>query len=155
MTRPGRRWLSAFGRHDWASDDRAYAGLMGALTRDRVESEALDREMSAPAHPGVTDVKQLEQNELEEARRELAAFRWALDDIHQRTAGSERTEVPYDSSKKNEDSAADVLIQYLVRPGYAEVRTDEPQPGRYVYYIRVDWTRLREFAQQQGNPLPY
>ena len=55
----------------------------------------------------------------------------------------------------NEDSAADVLIQYLVRPGYAEVRTDEPQPGRYVYYIRVDWTRLREFAQQQGNPLPY
>src|SRR5215471_7771894 len=128
---------------------------MDALTRDRVESEALDREMSAPAHPGVTDVKQLEHNELEEARRELAAFRWALDDIHQRTAGSERTEVPYDSSKASEDSAADVLIQYLVRPGYAEVRTEEPQPGRYVYYIRVDWTKLREFARQQGNPLPY
>jgi hypothetical protein len=154
MSRP-RRWLSAFGRHEWDTDDSTYAGLMDALTRDRVESEALDREMSAPAHPGVTDVKQLEHAELEEARRELAAFRWALDNMHQRTAGSERAEVPYDSSKPNEDQAADVLIQYLVRPGYAEVRTEEPQPGRYVYYVRIDWPKLREFASQQGHPLPY
>jgi hypothetical protein len=154
MTRP-RRWLRTFGRHDWDTDDRTYAGLLDALTHDRVESEALDREMSAPAHPGVTDVKKLEQNELEEARRELAAFRWALDNMHERTAGSERAEVPYDSGKQNEDAAADVLIQYLVRPGFAEVRTEEPQSGHYVYFIRVDWPKLRQFAQEQGHPLPY
>ena len=155
MTRPARRWLSAFGRHDWDTDDRAYAGLMDALARDRVESEALDREISAPAHAGVTDVKKLEREELDEARNELAAFRWALDNIHQRTAGSERTEVPYDSSKSNEDSAAYVLIQYLVRPGYAEVRTEEPQSSHYVYYVRVDWPKLADFAREQGHPLPY
>ena len=47
----------------------------------------------------------------------------------------------------------DVLIQYLVRPGYAEVRTEEPQPGNYVYYIRVDWPKLRALAAAEGHPL--
>jgi hypothetical protein len=147
--------LSGFGRTDWGTEDRAYATLMDGLTRDRVETEALDREMSAPASQTATDFKQLERNELDEARRELAAFRWALENMHERTAGSERAEVPYDSAKPNEDSAADVLIQYLVRPGYAEVRTEEPESGHYIYYIRVDWPRLREFARQLGHPLPY
>jgi hypothetical protein len=155
VTRPTRRWLSAFGLHEWDADDRAYAALLDALTRDRVETEALEREMSAPARQGASDVKQLEREELDEARRELVAFRWAVDNIHQRSAGSDRTEVPYDSGKSNEDSAADVLIQYLVRPGYAEVRTEEPQQGRYVYYIRVDWPRLDALARQQGQPLPH
>jgi hypothetical protein len=147
--------LSALGVNDLDAEDRAYAALMDGLTRDRVETEALDREMSAPASRAATDFKQLERSELDEARRELAAFRWALENTHQRTAGSERAEVPYDSAKPNEDSAADVLIQYLVRPSYAEVRTEEPEPGHYIYYIRVDWPKLRDFARQLGHPLPY
>ena len=61
--------------------------------------------------------------------------------------------MPYDSREASQDAAADVLIQYLVRPGYAEVRTDEPQPERYVYYIRVDWPRLRNLAREQGHPI--
>ena len=48
---------------------------------------------------------------------------------------------------------ADVLIQYLVRPGYAEVRTEEPEPEHYVYCVRVDWTRLRALAEEQGHPI--
>jgi hypothetical protein len=35
------------------------------------------------------------------------------------------------------------------------VRTEEPQPGQYVYYIRVDWPRLKKLAADQGHPLPY
>ena len=27
--------------------------------------------------------------------------------------------------------------------GYAEVRTEEPNPARYVYYVRIDWPKLR------------
>jgi hypothetical protein len=154
MTRPPRRWISAFGRHEWSSDDRAYASLLDALTRDRVEAEALERELSTPARGDIGDVKQLERDELEEARRELDEFRTALDSVHQRTAGDERAEVPFDSRQPAEDAAADVLIQYLVRPGYAEVRTEEPEAGRYVYYIRVDWTKLRELAKGQGHSLP-
>jgi hypothetical protein len=154
MTRPRGRWPIALGRHDWGANDRAYAALLDALTRDRVEAEALEREMSAPAVQDTGDVGQMKREELEEARRELEAFRSALDDVHHRAGGSERTEVPYDSTKPNEDAAADVLIQYLVRPGYAEVRTEEPRPGAYVYYVRVDWPKLRALAQEQGHPLP-
>jgi hypothetical protein len=153
MTRPARRWLSAFGRHEWSSDERSYAALLDALTRDRVETEALEREMSAPATQGMADITQLERAELEEARRELHEFRAALDDAHRRAGGDERSEVPYDSSRSTEDAAADVLIQYLVRPGYAEVRTEEPRAGVYVYYIRVDWPKLRALADAQGHPL--
>jgi len=153
VSRPARRWLSGFGAHDWGGDDRAYASLLDALTRDRLETEALEREISAPAQ-AAPDVKKLERVELDEARRELDDFRAALSDAHDRSAGSDRTEVAYDSRNPQEDAAADVLIQYLVRPGYADVRTDEPTPEHYVYFIRVDWPRLRGLAEQQGHPLP-
>jgi|SRR5579864_271123 len=152
MTRPQRRWLSGLGASDWG-EDRAYASLLDALTRDRVETEALEREMSAPASH-LTDLKQLERTEREEARRELDEFRTALGDVHRRAHGDEKAEVPYDSSEPTQDSAADVLIQYLVRPGYAEVRTEERGSGHYVYHIRVDWAKLRALAQQQGHALP-
>jgi hypothetical protein len=153
MTRPTRRWLRAFGGHEWSGDERSYAALLHALTRDRVETEALGREISAPAVQETADVGQLQREELEEARRELDEFRIALDDIHRRAAGNEGTEVPYDSTQAAEDAAADVLIQYLVRPGYAEVRTEEPRAGEYTYYIRVDWPKLEALAEAEGHPL--
>jgi len=154
MTRPPRRWLSAFGRHQWETDDRTYASLLDALTRDRVEAEALEREMSTPARGEVANVDDMQREELDEARRELDAFRTALDDVRRRAAGNDQTEVPFDSADPLQDAESDVLIQYLVRPGYAEVRTEEPQPGKYVYYIRVDWPKLRALAHEQGQRLP-
>jgi hypothetical protein len=145
---PPRRWLSGFGRFDWGADESAYASLLDALTRDRLELEAVEREMSNPSS-GPGDDK-LQRDELAEARHELDEFRSALADARRRSGGDDRAEVPYDSSDRAQDAAADVLIQYVVRPGYAEVRTDEPEPNRYVYYIRVDWQRLGELARLQG-----
>jgi hypothetical protein len=154
VTRPPR-WLSGFGALDWRTDERAYAALLDALTRDRLEVEAVEREMNAGR--SVADLKEAhhraERDELAEARRELDDFRSALAEVRQRTGHDERAEVPYDSSKPAENAAADVLIQYLVRPGYAEVRTEEPRPGQYVYYVRVDWQRLRALAAEQGHPI--
>jgi hypothetical protein len=154
LTRPPR-WLSGFGALDWRTDERAYAALLDALTRDRLEVEAVEREMNAGR--SVADLKEAhhraERDELAEARRELDDFRSALAEVRKRTVQDERAEVPYDSSKPAENAAADVLIQYLVRPGYAEVRTEEPQPGQYVYYVRVDWQRLRALAAEQGHPI--
>jgi hypothetical protein len=46
-----------------------------------------------------------------------------------------------------------MLIQYLVRPDYAEVRTEEPEPGHYVYYVRVNWPRLRALSEAHGHAL--
>jgi hypothetical protein len=156
MTNSPRRWLSGLGAQDWGGDDRAYASLLDALTRDRVENEVLERQISAPAQQTVTDAKQLEHAELDEARRELDHFRAALNDARSRAAGNDAAEVAYDSANPEQDAAADVLIQYLVRPGYAEVRTEEPlaSTGRYVYFIRVDWPKLRGLAQEHGHPLP-
>ncbi len=154
MSRPPRRWLSGSGIWDWAGDDRAYASLLDALTRDRVETEVLEREISAPAQQPPADVKQLERAELDEARRELDEFRAALTDLRSRGDGSDGAEVAFDSANLVQDAEADVLIQYLVRPGYAEVRTEEPTPEHYVYYIRVDWAKLRSLAEEQGHPLP-
>jgi hypothetical protein len=114
----------------------------------------MEREINAPAQPSAADVKKLERAELDEARRELHGFRDALADVHHRSGGDERTEVPFDSRNPEQDAAADVLIQYLVRPGYAEVRTSEPTAEHYVYNIRVDWSRLRKLSEEQGHPLP-
>jgi hypothetical protein len=156
MSHSPQRWLSGFGAQDWGGDDRAYASLLDALTRDRVENQVLERQISAPAQQTLTDAKQLEHAELDEARRELDHFRAALDDARRRAAGNDAAEVAYDNANPEQDAAADVLIQYLVRPGYAEVRTEEPSAGtdRYVYFIRVDWPKLRGLAEQQGHPLP-
>ncbi|MBV9322246.1 MAG: hypothetical protein JO352_00500 [Chloroflexi bacterium] len=154
MSRASSGWLSGFGAHDWGAQDRAYASLLDALTRDRLEAEVMEREISAPAQQTVTDLKQLEHAQLDEARGELDKFRDALADVHQRAAGNDRAEVPFDSHDPRQDAAADVLIQYLVRPGYAEVRTSEPSAEHYVYFIRVDWPKLRQLADEQGHPLP-
>ncbi|MDQ3808951.1 MAG: hypothetical protein M3336_01540 [Chloroflexota bacterium] len=153
---PPRRWLSGFGALDWGADERALASLLDALTRDRLEVEAVERERLATARRSLADVeeeqKRAERDELAEARRELDDFRAALLDMRQR-GGADAAEVPYDSQVPSQNEAADVLIQYLVRPGYAEVRTEEPEPEHYVYHIRVDWPRLRGLAEAQGHPL--
>jgi hypothetical protein len=156
---PSQRWLSGFGALDWRSDERAYASLLDALTRDRLEVEAVEREMQATAYRSLADVhedqQRAERDELAEARRELDQFRSAMTDVRERGGANGDAEVPYDSSDPQQNQGADVLIQYLVRPGYAEVRTEEPEPGRYVYNIRVDWPRLRQLAEAQGHPIPH
>ena len=153
---PPQRWLSGFGALDWRSDERAYASLLDALTRDRLEVEAVEREMQATAR-SVAEVQQAQQraerDELAEARRELDDFRSAMADMRTRSGPDGKNEVPYDSRDRVQNAAADVLIQYLVRPGYAEVRTEESQPGQYIYNIRVDWIRLRALAEAQGHPI--
>ena len=160
MTRedsPPQRWLSGFGSLDWRHDERAYASLLDALTRDRLEVEAVERERQATARSNLADIRQAQQraerDELAEARRELNEFREAVADVHRRGGPEGRVEVPYDSRDEAQNRAADLLIQYLVRPGYADVRTEEPQANEYVYYIRVDWPRLRELAEAQGHPI--
>lgn len=154
---PPLRWLSGFGGLDWHSDERGYAALLDALTRDRLDVEAVEREMHTPARRSLADTQEdqdrARRDELAEARRELDDFRAAMNDVRARGGSDGSAEVPYDSRTPEQNTAADVLIQYLVRPGYAEVRTEEPHSGEYVYYIRVDWPRLRALAEAQGHPI--
>ena len=122
---------------------------------DRVEVEGIERQMQVSARRSLADLQEVqerfERDELAEARRELDTFRAAMTDLRDR--GGPAGEVPYDGQVPEQNAAADVLIQYLVRPGYAEVRTDEPRPEQYVYYIRADWPRLQELAAATGHSL--
>jgi hypothetical protein len=146
-----QRWRLGFGALTWRAEDRTYADVLEALTRERQALLRQGQELAAPAHtpaPEAIDVE-LERG----ARAELAVFRAALEDARQRGGPDGRAEVPYDSRDPAQDSWAEVLIQYLVRPGHAEVRTEEPEPWHYRYWIRVDWDAVRRLAESEGHHL--
>lgn len=151
-----RRWRRGMGALDWTSDERAYGLLLDALARDLAEAEAVDQQLDAHARRSSAslqaDLDRVQQEERAAAQRELGAFRAALEDARAR-GGQAGVEVPYDATIPEQDAFADVLIHYLVRPGYASVRTEEPRPGRYVYWIQVDWPRIASLAEELGAPL--
>jgi hypothetical protein len=161
MVRSQRRspgWLRGFAAYNWG-EDSAYAALLDALTRDRLETDLVEREMESHSRRSLAEVREeqdrAERNELSEARAVLEDFRAALEDVRRRGGSGGDGEVAYDSQDPDQNAQADILIQYLVRPGYAEVRTDEPAPEHYVYYLRVDWDRLRALAAEQGQPISF
>ena len=152
-----QRWLNGFGAMDWRAEERAFAVLLDALTRDRVSAETAEMERLATSRRSLAEVQQeaerVERDELSEARAELDEFHAALADARTRAGADGRGEVAYDSRLPEQDESADMLIQYLVRPGYAEVRTDEPEKGHFVYYLRIDWDRLQALAAERGLTL--
>ena len=149
---PRRPWRLGFERIAWRPADRAYAGVLEALTRERTALLEQGRELVAPARPRTSGA--ITQAQERQARAELALFRAALEDARARSGPHGDLEVPFDSHHPRDDASADVLIQYLVRPGYAEVRTEETEPWQYRYWIRVAWDRLRQLAAEAGYRLP-
>jgi hypothetical protein len=146
-----QRWRLGFGGLAWRAEDRSYASLLEALTRERLLVLRQTQELFAPAvltRGGIS--ADLERS----ARAELAMFRAAIEDARSRGGPDSSAEVAYDSRKADQDAWADILIQYLVRTGYAEVRTEEPQPWHYRYWIRINWDRLCQLARAEGHALP-
>jgi hypothetical protein len=159
VQRPTLTWLRGLGSFEWAPNDQPFAVLLEALVRDRAEDELLVREMEATSRVDMgelhQDRKEIAEADLERARGEVGTFRTALEDAWRRGGdGGDGGEVPYDSANPVENAQVDALIQYVVRPDYGEVRTEEPQPNRFVYHVRVDWPRLRALGEAHGHPLP-
>jgi hypothetical protein len=156
VQRSSFNWLRGLGRFEWAPNDQPFAVLLEALVRDRSEDELLVREMEATSRVDMGELQQdrrdIAEAELEQARGEVGTFRTALEDAWAR--GGSGGEAAYDSANPVENAQVDALIQYVVRPDYGEVRTEEPEPGRYVYNVRIDWPRLRALAEAEGHPLP-
>lgn len=142
---------------DWNADELAFAALLEALVREFLRAQALDLESAAKARRSMADVKEEEErvagDQLDLARRQLHAFREALADARRQSRADPQGEAAYDSTDPAQDAQADVLIRYLVRTDYGEVRTEEPDRERYIYHIRVAWDRLRQLSQQEGYPL--
>ena len=146
-----QRWQLGFGELAWRAEDRAYASLLEALTRERGRVVRQTQELVAPAALTRSRISaDLERS----ARAELATFRAAMEDARTLSGQDDQAELAYDSRNPEQDAWADILIQYLVRTGYAEVRTDEPEPWHYLYWIRINWDRLRELARAEGHALP-
>jgi hypothetical protein len=156
--RRASRWRGGLAPAFWNEAERAYALLLDALTSGIVAAETAELERDAGSRRSMADVRdeqeRLESQQVAESRQELTAFREALEDARSRSGPDGRSEAAYDSAAPDEDAKADLLIQYLVRPNYAEVRTEEPEPGRHVYHVRIAWDRLRTLAQEQGERLP-
>jgi hypothetical protein len=141
-----------------SSDDRAYGALVQALARQLASEEAVAMEMDSTARRPMEEIKESGQTveaEIQaEARRRVGVFRAALEDAFVRSGGDPRREASYDSADPGQDQMADVLIQYLVRTNFAQVRTTDRGPGQYVYALTIAWDRLRHLAEQEGHPLP-
>jgi hypothetical protein len=139
------------------NDDRGYTALLDALTRELVDAETTELERVASARQSPVELQEaqerIERSERSEARRELDDFRDGLQAARAAAGPDGQGEVALDARDPRQDQLAGALIQYVVRPGYAEVRTEEPEEGQYVYYIRVDWERLRHLARDEGHPL--
>jgi hypothetical protein len=147
-----RPWRLGFEQLAWRPVDRVYAGVLEALTRERKALLEQGLELVAPAHSQTSGA--ISQEQERNARTELMLFRMALEDTRARSGPRGDLEVPFDSQHPRDDASADVLIQYRVRPGYAEVRTEETEPWQYRYWIRVDWDRLRQLLAEAGQRLP-
>jgi hypothetical protein len=123
-----QRWRLGLGELAWRAEDRSYASLLEALTRESGRVLRQTQELVAPAvltRGGIS--ADLERS----ARAELAMFRAAMEDARKLSGQDDQAELSYDSRNPEQDAWADILIQYLVRTGYAEVRTEEPEPWHY------------------------
>jgi len=116
-----------------------------------VEATSMEIEAAAGRNPSDLRAEQdrIKSVERAEGRQELKAFQTALRNALTQTQANPR-EAAYDSAVPEQNEMADVLIHYLVRAGYAEVRTEQLDARRHVYYIRIDWVGLRALAEQEG-----
>jgi hypothetical protein len=148
-------WLTLL---QWDDGERGFATVLQVLARELADAGAAQVEMHATASRSMAELRQeeheLAQEEAAAARRHVDDFRTAVLDARQRSGADGSGEARYDSTQPDEDAMADLLIQYLVRTGYADVRTEELAPQRHRYHLRVDWPRLRELAESAGHQIP-
>ena len=155
---PFWRWPAAVFDLFESGEDRAYGALVRALAQRLAAEEGTALEMDTTARRPMGDVaeseRETEADLVAEAGRRLGTFRGALEDAYARSGGDPQREVSFDAADPGQDAAVDTLIQYLVRTSASPVRTDEPQPGHYLYALTVDWAGVRQLAESTGHPLP-
>ncbi len=124
--------------------------LFDALSAEPAHSRAVGVERAARSAKPMADVKEdstaVARDERKRARRERDDLRDALEDVAARPGCDAAREAVYDSAKEDEDGNAGVLIRYLGSTGAAELGTDEREPRRTLYRLRIDWGKLRSLA---------
>lgn len=68
--------------------------------------------------------------------------------------GTGHSEISLDDRQPEQNALADALITYLVRYDLGESRSEETDPGHFLYFISVTWGALYQFAEANGIDLP-
>jgi hypothetical protein len=122
------------------------------VLHDELVSIDLDASASDAGDAIEMDKREAVQRELTRANDLAAAFADGLVRANNaRSIGQE--EITLDDRDPVQNQIADAMIQFLVSHQLAASRSEPTTDYHYVYYIAVDWERLREVADQAGVDL--
>lgn len=136
----------------------AFSALLDAIVRDLVIVDAqkdVDLNSAPDIDGGVIEAQKAEIVSTAEARAaELAgAFREGIVLAYE-AQETGHPEISLDDRQAEQNAIADALITYLVRYDLGESRSEETDPGHYIYYVSVTWGALYQFAEANGIDLP-
>jgi hypothetical protein len=125
---------------------RAYA-LRDELVDVDLLASASDRGASIEA-----EKDSIVEREGDQARQMRQSFRTGLTTSYDLSQNGGR-ELRLSDQDPVENTIADALIRYLVSFGLAQSRTEQAGPNHYIYYLSVDWNRIRSIAAGIGIDL--
>jgi hypothetical protein len=136
----------------------AFSALLDAIVRDLVIVDA-QKDIDLNSAPDI------DGNAIEEQKAEIASSADArasqLKDAFQtgivlayEAQGTGHSEISLDDRQPEQNAIADALITYLVRYDLGESRSEETDPGHYLYFVSVTWGALYQFAEANGIDLP-
>jgi hypothetical protein len=136
----------------------AFSRLLDAIVRDLVIVDAqkdVDLNSAADVNGGAIEAQKADVVASSETRAaELAsAFRDGIILAYE-AQGTGHSEISLDDRQTEQNSIADALIMYLVRYDLGESRSEETDPGHYMYFVSVTWGALYQFAEANGIDLP-
>lgn len=125
--------------------------LLTTIIHDYVEPrEEKAAELDNPAAHAVGEDSPTETAVAAGARERALALEDPFEAALKMAARHPAAELRLRSDDGVQSRMADALIQFLVRPGLATVRTEEPAPEQYVYGVQIDWAKLRQVATTAG-----
>lgn len=133
--------------------DRLYDHIVRAyVMRDELIDVDLLATASEEGQAIEAEKHQIVERESEQARKMRESFRVGLGTSFKLSQNGGQ-ELRLSDQDSVENSIADALIRYLVSFGLAESRTEEVGPGHFIYYVSVDWDRMRSIAASIGVDL--
>ena len=136
----------------------AFSALLDAIVRDLVIVDA-QKDVDLNSAPDV-DGSAIEAQKAEiitssEARAAQlgSAFRDGIVLAYE-AQGTGHPEISLDDRQAEQNAIADALITYLVRYDLGESRSEETDPGHYIYFVTVTWGALYQLAEANGIDLP-
>jgi hypothetical protein len=136
----------------------AFDGLLDYIVRELVVPDAQkDVDLNATAEETADDIiatkEQKTAGAVDRARALSTPFREGLVLAFEAQQIGHH-EIRLDDRDPTQNAIADALIAYLVGFELAESRSEETEPGHYLYFLSVDWDRLYEVAERAGVNLP-